>query len=552
MRLLEMSLSAGVLILFVTLVRRGGMLRLAKRTVRMLWIVVLARLLLPFSLPVQGGIVVPVHSLLQKVLHGIQQHRAIGGDGTVSGIMSEAASSGITGHTGESAASQAVWWIWVAGMTVTGIYFAVSFWKEYCLLAQAIPVKSVPGTESTAKSMSDVPDENMPENMAGKVLRQNTQLQLLEACSTARRITGMKRGKDTDQLWVHDRIQSPVVFGILKQRITVPKDLRGLEPSQIQYVLAHEMIHIRRRDNLWKLLSAAALCIHWFNPAVWLMYLLFSRDLELSCDERVLSLYGSKGRKEYAVTLLALAQNQKKTTLFCSGFLENPVKERIVAIMNYKKLTGIGVLCAVMLLAGASSVFATNESVDSGKAGAESLQEAGDEAEKDAAGGAQSAADTAGEAKKAASIADGTEKSADTAGGAEKSADTAGGTDKADEGQLVKYTIVNAEDGAEYILHSGKADAEILGPDVIRVTLSEELYTEDGQEKTESYYTADDGSVYRLEKDSSIDVYRLEKDESTSDEKQVETVLPDEITDAETRDSKYTEFRKALSDKLYK
>lgn len=511
MRLLEMSISAGVLILFVTLVRRQGTLRLSKCTVRMLWIVVLARLLLPFSLPVRGGIVVPVHSLLRKVLQGIQQNKAIGKDGTVSGIMSEAASSGITGNTGESAAGQAVWWIWVAGMTVTGIYFAVSFWKEYCLLAQAIPVKSMLTAESTAKSMLDVSDKHMPENMTGTVLRQNTQLQLLEACSTARRITGMKRGKETDQLWVHDRIQSPVVFGILKQRITVPKDLRGLEPSQIQYVLTHEMIHIRRRDNLWKLLSAAALCIHWFNPAVWLMYLLFSRDLELSCDERVLSLYGSKGRKEYAVTLLALAQNQKKTTLFCSGFLENPVKERIVAIMNYKKLTGIGVLCAVMLLAGASSVFATNESVDSGKAGAESLREAADKAEK--------AADTAGMAGKSADTAAGAGKSADTADGAGKSADTSGRTDKADEGQLVKYTIVNAEDdGTEYIWHSGKADAEILGSDVIRLTLSEEVYTEDGQEKAEAYYTADDGSVYKLEEDSCIDVYRLEKDESISDE----------------------------------
>lgn len=336
MRLLEMSISAGVLILLLAVLRRGNFRNLTKRTVMMLWMVVLARLLLPGSLPIRKGIAAPVFGLLRRVcsLHTAPIEDT--GRRTAVVLVPEAASFGTADPAGARLLQHAAGWLWLAGMAGIGIYFAYSYWKEYRLLAQALPLESVPNSETGNR-------------------------QITEACKTAYRLAGMCPWKNTIRIYVHDRIRSPLVFGIIRQKIVIPKSLLQLEQTQMQYVLTHEMVHIRRHDNLWKLLSAAAVCIHWFNPAVWLMYILSARDLELSCDERVLSVHGSRGRQEYAMTLLTLAQNQMGTTLFCSGFLENPVKERIVAIMKYKKLTGIGVLCTVMLFAGASSVFATNE-----------------------------------------------------------------------------------------------------------------------------------------------------------------------------------------------
>lgn len=335
MGLLEMSISAGVLILLVAVLRGGKLWLLTKRAVMLLWMVVLARLLLPGSLPIQNGIAAPVFYLLWRIGVLPTDVNKAAGAGTALQTVQKAASFSTADLSNSTLLAQLAEFVWLAGLAGTGVYFAYLFWKEHRLLAEALPL---------AFSSEKAPDS-----------------QVLEAYQTASRLSGRSLQKKSIQILVHDRIQSPLVFGILRQRIVIPKELLDLGKAQMQHILLHEMVHIRRHDNLWKLLAAAALCIHWFNPAVWLMVLLFVRDMELSCDERVLSMYGSQGRQEYAMTLLELAQNQRGTALFCSGFLENPVKERIVSIMKYKKLTGIGMLCTVMLLAGATSVFATNE-----------------------------------------------------------------------------------------------------------------------------------------------------------------------------------------------
>ncbi len=335
MRLLEMSISAGALILIVMILRRNAWWNLAKQTVMMLWLVVLFRLLLPGSLPIRKGIVSPIFCILRRT--GIGQTETGASDAAGTGAaagLSKAASFGRGVYPPDL--RQAAVWIWLILAAGVGIYFIRAFYREYRLLAEALPLKSTVDSASM-------------------------QAQILEARNTARRLAGISMQRHDIQILVHDRIRSPLVFGVIKQKIIIPKSFCLLEPTQMQQILVHEMVHIRRFDNFWKLLSAAALCMHWFKPAVWLMYVLFARDMELSCDERVLSVHGSQGRQEYAMTLLALAQNQTGTTLFCSGFLENPVRERIVAIMKYRKITGIGFVCAVMLLTGATSVFATND-----------------------------------------------------------------------------------------------------------------------------------------------------------------------------------------------
>lgn len=344
MQLLEMSISAGVLIMLLVLFRAWGLQKMPKRMYVLLWIVVLFRLMLPGSLPIQGGIATPAVRLMRLIAQTAKQRLGLESGKAVAAVMPEAASSGITAGFGKSAgagwtkeAAPVLFCIWIVGLVGFGIYFIHSYVKENRLLAQALPMES---------------DERQ-------------QVQALSG--TAQRIVGIRhKDKTKDRLFTHDQIVSPLVWGTVKQRIVFPKKMVHMEPGQMKYVLAHEMVHVRRRDNFWKLLSAVAVCIHWFNPMVWAMYFLFARDLELSCDERVIALYGSQSREEYAMALIALAenQNQAKKTLFCSGFGKNPMKERIVAVMKYKRLTGIGICCAAILMAGATTVFATNDKAD--------------------------------------------------------------------------------------------------------------------------------------------------------------------------------------------
>lgn len=459
MGLLEMSISAGVLILLLTLIRGGKLLSISKRTIMLLWLVVLARLLLPGSLPLRGGIAVPALGLLQRVcsMHiGISKET---GEHAVS-TAPKAASLGAAEHMWISL-MQAALLLWLAGLAVMCIYFVYSYRKEYRLLSQALPLKSV----------------RLP---AG--------IQVSEAYQTALRLSGMHIRKKRVRILVHDRIQSPLVFGTLRQNIVIPKSLLFLGQSQMQCILTHELIHIRRHDNVWKLLCAAAVCVHWFNPTVWLMYVLFARDLELSCDEHVLSVYGRCGRQEYAQTLLALAKNQKGTALFCSGFLENPVKERIVAIMKYKKLTGIGVLCAVMLLAGASSVFATNEQ-----------ETQTEDANMEVNRVDLQSKDT--EEKFADYLITEKEDKAD-----KKSAnDSLTVSEDGADGKFVQYSILKNEDGKEIVEKSGKGKIKKTGEEEILVEVGDTESLPDGE---------DIRMTFHGDSDIEVDVSELESGET--------------------------------------
>ena len=122
----------------------------------------------------------------------------------------------------------------------------------------------------------------------------------------------------------------------------------------------HESVHIKYADNIWKLAAVFAVCIHWFNPLVWLMYVFINRDIEMACDEQVILRCGEDFRKEYAMVLLNLAEKQYKLSFFANGFGKNSIKERIVAIMKFKKTTTIGALGAAVILAGAVTVFTQN------------------------------------------------------------------------------------------------------------------------------------------------------------------------------------------------
>ncbi|WP_238720980.1 M56 family metallopeptidase [Diplocloster agilis] len=142
-------------------------------------------------------------------------------------------------------------------------------------------------------------------------------------------------------------VQTPFVMGILRPAIYIPI---GLEESERSYIICHEQVHIKRFDYLIKPLAYLILCIHWFNPLVWVSFLLMEKDMELSCDERVLHDMGNQIRKEYASSLLALASGRRALNGGPLAFGENDIKSRIRNVLNYHRPAFWGILGSAVVL----------------------------------------------------------------------------------------------------------------------------------------------------------------------------------------------------------
>ncbi len=165
------------------------------------------------------------------------------------------------------------------------------------------------------------------------------------------------------RVYVSDRIASPITYGIFHQKVLLPKYYMELSREQLKYILIHEKVHIDSRDNLRKILVILAVCLHWFNPFAWVMYLCYNQDLELACDEKVVRQVGEKSRGEYANALISLASAELAPKKMYSAFLGSSLKQRIILIMGHRgKKVWTG---AMYVLAGIIAVlaFAMPESV---------------------------------------------------------------------------------------------------------------------------------------------------------------------------------------------
>ena len=145
-------------------------------------------------------------------------------------------------------------------------------------------------------------------------------------------------------------LATPFVFGIVRPRIYLPT---GLQAEERKFVLEHEYVHLARKDYLIKILAWGAVCLHWFNPAVWLSYKLFEKDMEMSCDEAVVRNLGYDVRKEYSSALLSLSYAKAKLVGCPIAFGEGEVKNRVRNILSYHKKTFVTVALAVVILCAA-------------------------------------------------------------------------------------------------------------------------------------------------------------------------------------------------------
>lgn len=165
-----------------------------------------------------------------------------------------------------------------------------------------------------------------------------------------------------------DKIFAPLTYGIFQPVILLPKTMNYADGTQLQYILTHEYIHIKRFDTLKKWLLAAVVSIHWFNPLVWVLYVLANRDIELSCDETVVRTLGENIKSDYAMALINLEERKSRFCPVSNSFSKNSIEERIISIMKIKKTSAALIIVAAILITGTTAAFATvaaNKTVDS-------------------------------------------------------------------------------------------------------------------------------------------------------------------------------------------
>ncbi len=160
-----------------------------------------------------------------------------------------------------------------------------------------------------------------------------------------------------DNIYICDVVKSPFILGIFRPRVYLSSALRERE---MDYILAHESAHLKRKDHWWKALGYLLLCIHWFNPLCWMAYSLLCKDIELACDEKAAKDMTFHEKKEYSKVLLSCARQRSLIMVCPLAFGEVGVKERVKSVLNYKKPTLWIMIATVAVLVILAVCFLTN------------------------------------------------------------------------------------------------------------------------------------------------------------------------------------------------
>lgn len=171
-------------------------------------------------------------------------------------------------------------------------------------------------------------------------------------------VTTLRELKDSkhlrENIYLSEKVTSPAVYGILRPRIILPTSWADRD---LEWVLLHERTHIRRLDNLWRMLAFVLVAIHWFNPAAWILLKRLLTDMELACDEGVLARLGEDRRKAYALSLL---DSKSGGNVFASAFGGAKIRTRIENILSYRKMKWISLAAFAGLTLAISYVLLTN------------------------------------------------------------------------------------------------------------------------------------------------------------------------------------------------
>lgn len=162
-------------------------------------------------------------------------------------------------------------------------------------------------------------------------------------------------------IMVCDNIPSPFILGIIKPKIYIPS---STAQSDTHYVLAHEKAHLKRLDHIWKPLGFLLLSVYWFNPMLWVAYILLCRDIELACDEKVIRQLGMEVKKPYSTALVNCSVTRRAITACPLAFGEVGVKKRVKTVLKYKKPTFLIIAIALIICVAFAGCFLTNPQTD--------------------------------------------------------------------------------------------------------------------------------------------------------------------------------------------
>lgn len=160
-----------------------------------------------------------------------------------------------------------------------------------------------------------------------------------------------------DNIFLCDAVSMPFILGLVRPRIYLPSDIKE---EDIAYVVAHEKAHLKRRDHWWKPFGFLLLTVYWFNPVMWLAYILLCKDIEIACDEKVLRNMGVESKKPYAHALINCSIPRKRIAACPLAFGEVGVKGRIQSVLNYKKPAFWILFAAVISCVVIAMCFLTN------------------------------------------------------------------------------------------------------------------------------------------------------------------------------------------------
>lgn len=166
-----------------------------------------------------------------------------------------------------------------------------------------------------------------------------------------------------DNIYESEFVDSPFVFGVVKPNIYLPMHM---DEGTAAYVIAHEHAHLARRDHWWKVLGYLVLALHWFNPLVWVAYILFCRDIELACDEKVVKGLDGAARADYSQALLSCAAPKRAVAACPLAFGEGNIKMRVKSALHYKKPAFWVAAAAVLAVVIVAVCFLTNPKSERG------------------------------------------------------------------------------------------------------------------------------------------------------------------------------------------
>ena len=304
LKIVNMSISASWVVVAVLALR--FCLKKAPKWVNvLLWGIVAARMVFPFSIESVLSLIPSAETISPTIM--MEQSPSVQtGVPALNHVINPVISSSFTPAPGASANPLQIWipvlaGIWLFGIVALFLYSAVSYWRLRRKVCEAV------------------------------ILR--------------------------DNIYQSENVCSPFVLGIIRPKIYLPYHM---DSREVGHVIAHEQTHICRKDHWWKPLGFLLLTIHWFNPLMWLSYVLLCRDIELACDEKVIGKMGNAQRADYTQALVACSVDRRLIAACPLAFGEIGVKERVKSVMNYKKPAFWIVLASVIVCAVIAVCFLTN------------------------------------------------------------------------------------------------------------------------------------------------------------------------------------------------